>query len=1268
MQFRILGPLEVLENQRALSVGGSKQRGILAVLLLNANQVVPSARLIDALWEERPPATASKALQVYVSQLRGKLGKDRLHTQAPGYLLRVAGDELDLARFETLFEQARQLEPEAAAAKLREALSLWRGPPLAEFAAQRFAQAGIARLEELRLACVEERIDADLARGRGAELVGELEGLVGEHPLRERLRAQLMLALYRSGRQAEALTAYQDARRVLVDELGIEPGTQLRKLEQAVLRQDASLEPKRPSEGRPAPAARPAAPSPSSAAAPAARRAGVSRKTVTVLFADVADSTALGERIDPETLRGALARWFDEARSVIERHGGTVEKYIGDSVMAVFGVPQLHEDDALRAVRAADDLGDALAGLNEQLERERGLRFTVRVGINTGEVVTGDGSGTLVTGDAVNVAKRLEEAGDGGDVIVGEATYELARTAAQFERLAPLALKGKSSRIRAWRLVSVDHDGLPYERRLDTPLVGRRRELEQLRRAFGRSMAERTCHLFTLLGAAGIGKTRLVCEFFDELEDEATVLRGRCLPYGDGITFWPLHDVIQELGGEANVMRLLAETEDGELVCERLLGEHGSQELFWAVRRLCETLARERPLVLCFEDVHWAEPTFLDLIEYLAGWIRDAPVFLVCLARPEFLDERPAWLSGQENAASVTLSPLSAAESKQLLDALGIAGASSARIAEAAEGNPLYAEQMAAMLAEGGDPTAIPPTIQSLLAARLDRLTPEERATIERAAVCGKEFWREAVVALTPREERGNVGSVLMSLVRKELVRPHRSAVRPDDAFRFGHVLIRDAAYTAIPKGTRAELHEGFAEWTESNAGDRMLELEEIIGYHLEQAFRYREQLGPLDDHARALGARAGELLGNAGRRAFARGDMPAAVTLLARSGALLPERQELRLQVLQELGSALMRTGDFSRADTALSEALAGAAAAGDKRLELRTLIEREFFRTFTHPETPTTEIVAVAERAIPLLTELGDELGLAKAWWLRSEPDVIAGRFGARAEALERALVHARLAGDARDESSLVALLAQALAYGPTPVPDAIRRCEELGASRPNDRAVEAAIASTLAGLHAMHGDFEEARRLVARAHRLYDEIGPRYLRAAASLAPASVELLAGDPGAAVRELRASYEVLEQMGESGVRSTIAAFLAQALVADERYDAAEEFAQISAQTGSAGDIVTQSVWRSAQAAALARKGEVEPAEGLAREAVELAKTTDFLDLQAGALLTHADVLRTAGRAEKAAILFEESRQLYERKGNIIGAQRAASLLADPVA
>jgi predicted ATPase/class 3 adenylate cyclase len=998
----------------------------------------------------------------------------------------------------------------------------------------------------------------------------------------------------------------------------------------------------------------------------------VSRKTVTVLFADLADSTGLGERLDAELVRGLLSRWFEEARCVVERHGGTVEKFIGDAVMAVFGVPQTHEDDALRAVRAADALRESLDRLNDELQREQGFRLVIRVGVNTGEVVTGGSDGTLVTGDAVNVAKRLEEAARGGEVLVGELTELLSRSAATFEPLGPLEAKGKSWPVPVWRLASVDQAaGAASPARFDTPLVGREDELAELRLAYARTLDSRDCHLFTLLGAAGLGKSRLASEFFGLVADEATALVGRCLPYGDGITFWPLTEILHQIGGDDAIGDALADADDANLVLERLAGVTGrspvgSHETFWAIRRLFEALARQRPLVVCFEDVHWAEPTFLDLIEYLAGFVRDAPALLLCIARPELLEERPAWLAGGDGASAITLTPLSAAESDTLLDSLGVPVDARTRVAAAAEGNPLYVEQMAAMLAEGAyadDTFSIPPTIHALLTARLDRLTLDEQLTIASAAVCGKEFSRDAIVALTPADGRDRVFPSLMALVRKDLIRPHRSVRRPDDdAFLFSHVLVRDAAYETIPKQTRAHLHEAFANWIADTAGERALELEEIVGYHLEQAFKFHDQLGAVDDHARRLAARGGTLLGQAGHRAFARGDMPAAVTLLARAAALLPSDHPTRVMALPELGSALMRTGDFRRAEEVLTDALESASAAGDKRLELRTLIEREFFRSFTKPEGSTDELIHIAEQAIPLLEALGDELGLAKAWWLRSEADAIAGRWSARAERLERARLHAQRASDPRELSAITAMLVQALEYGPMPAADAIRRCEELRAESAGDGALEAAIASSLAQLTAMQGDFEAARRLYADAGELYDELGLHYLRACRRLVGARIQTLAGEPDAAIAELQTGYAALEEMGERGTRSTLAAFLAQALAEAGRFEEAEDFARISAETGALSDVVTQAVWRSASAQVLASDGELALAERHAREALELAESTDFLELQAMTSLALAGVLRETGKAGEAAALAADARQAYERKGNVV----AAAQLSDP--
>jgi predicted ATPase/class 3 adenylate cyclase len=996
----------------------------------------------------------------------------------------------------------------------------------------------------------------------------------------------------------------------------------------------------------------------------------VSRRTVTVLFADVADSTPLGERLDPESLRQVMTRWFERMSEVLERHGGTVEKFIGDAVMAVFGIPELHEDDALRAVRAASELRVALAQLNDELEEELGVHIGIRVGVNTGEVVAGDGTGgqMLVTGDPVNVAKRLEEAARTGEILLGDSTRRLVENAALLEPREELKVKGKSGPVVAWNVLGVIEGAPAYARRLDAPLVGRKQELGRLRAAFDEACAERSCRLVTVTGPAGIGKSRLAGELSLNVRADALVLTGRCLPYGDGITFWPLVQIVGSLGSDDGVRELLAGVDDGEVIAARVLSVVGPTstavaggEMFWAVRRLFEEVARQQPLVVVVEDIHWAAPTLLDLLEYLAGWTHEAPVLLLCLSRPELLEERQGWLAAP-NATGIALEPLTDEEADALLDEVAqewpLDPSARDRIKEAAEGNPLYVEQMAAMLAEGDPTDTIPPSIHALLAARLDRLPTEERSVLERAAVAGKEFVRTAVLRLSDEVDRTEVDALLLRLARKDLLTPRPGR---EDAFRFRHVLIRDAAYAGIPKEVRAQLHERFADWAARTNAGRAGELDEIVGYHYEQAFQYRQQLGPLDDHGRSLAGRAGLLLGAAGERAFARHDMPAAVNLLARAVTLLPEKSATRLHALRQLGSALMKTGDFTRADTILAEAMAGAAAAGDKKLELRTLIEREFFRTFTNPESSTVEIVRTAEMAIPLLEELKDDLGLAKAWWLRSEADVIAGRFAARAESLERALVYARRASDTREISTIIALLAQALEYGPTPVPEAIRRCEELRESVREDAEVRAAIASTLAGLQAMLGNFDQARSLAEESRTAYDALGLKYMRATRSLTSGVIELLAGDPGAAVRELRAGYDALERMGERGTRSTLAAYLAHAYVEAGDYENALSFSEISEETSAAADVVNQAVWRSARGVALAETDAPGEGEYLAREAVALANGTDVLDLQSQTLTALARVLTRAGKGEESPALLDQARRIFEQKGNLAAVERLSA-------
>ncbi len=990
------------------------------------------------------------------------------------------------------------------------------------------------------------------------------------------------------------------------------------------------------------------------------------RKTVSILFCDLAGSTALGERLDPEPLRELMGSWYEAMRAGIERHGGTVEKFVGDAVMAVFGLPRAHEDDALRAVRAALEMQSAVERLNASLAGRDVPELRIRIGINTGEVVTGDETGTLVTGDAVNTAKRLEEGAAGGEILIGAVTQRLVRHGTELEPVAAVAAKGKSSPVEAWRVVAAIADADSFARRWDTPLVGRTSELAVLRDELTASANVRGCRLVTVIGAAGVGKTRLVSELVAEVGAHATVVSGRCLPYGDGITFWPLTELIRRLGGEQAVAEAIGDEPDAALVVERLRVLSGSgatqpEELFWAMRRLFEALARARPLLVVLEDVHWAEQMLLDLVEHVSRWSRDAPILFLCVARGELLEERPQW-----EGVLVRLEPLSAGEATELLDALDGRGSLSpelrARVAEVAQGNPLYTEQLVAMLAEesgsASELVALPPTIQALLAARLDRLDRVERDTLERAAIVGKEFWPGAVAALDGRHE-ATLGTTLLGLVRRDLVEPAVSSIPGEDGFRFRHALIRDAAYAGIPKRTRAELHERFAGWVELHEAG-----EELVGYHLEQAYRYRDELGAVDDEARALGARAGELLAAAGSRALARDDVPAAVNLLERGVALLPRTSDSRGFVLLEAAIALMRSGAFAAAEGALEEALALARAGGDRRLELRTLVEREFFRIFTNVETPTEEIKRIAEEAIPALEALGDDSGVAKAWHLLSEPPVNACRWGERAAALEHALEHARRAGDAREAAWAAASLMQAIQLGPTPVDAAIDRANLFLRESEGDRLLTASILNSLAVLLAMRGEFGEARKQWTRAQALWDELGMVHRRAIRALDASTIELLAGDAEAAEQELRTGYRMLEEIDEIHVRATLAAYLAAVLAQEGRYADAEEFARFAESHAWEDDIVTQVMWRVARAQVQAPGDDAVEAERLAREAVELAAPTDFLDLQATALLALARVLRQAASAEAAGIA-ARAQAIHERKGNIVGAGLAAQLAAE---
>src|SRR5215210_4166558 len=615
--------------------------------------------------------------------------------------------------------------------------------------------------------------------------------------------------------------------------------------------------------------------------------AGVeTRKVVTVVFTDVVDSTALGERLDPESLRRVMWRYFDAMQATLERHGGTVEKFIGDAIVAVFGVPAVHEDDALRAIRAAFEMRELLERVNESLAGEYGVRIGTRTGVNTGEVIVGDtvGDQKLATGDAVNVAARLEQAAQPGEVLIGKPTYQLVRDAVVVEAAPAVEAKGKSQPLAAWRLLGIRPDVPAFARPIVTPFVGRSRELDELRFGFQTAVRESSCCLATIVGPPGIGKSRLAREVVRSFESVARVVVGRCVAYGEGITYLPLAEVVREVAGpdpEPTLRELLTNVERGPIATRLIMGAIGAndepgspEETAWAFRRLFETLALSRPLVVVVDDIHWAEPALLDLLEYVLGFSIGAPILLLCLARPDLFDARPSWSAPRSRATLVSLSPLSTDESEDLVEGLlhdvDVSPALRERIVGAAEGNPLFVEQMLAMLADDPDTAhdTVPATIHALLAARIERLEPGERAVLLRASVEGRLFHRGTVAQLLPSQRTDGLGSILLALTRKELLRPDRSLFEGDDGFRFNHVLIRDVAYASMPKDLRADLHLRLASWLEARAGRQPTGQDELVGYHLEQAYLTRAELGQASVHARAAALKGGYLLGRAGRRA----------------------------------------------------------------------------------------------------------------------------------------------------------------------------------------------------------------------------------------------------------------------------------------------------------------------------------------------------------------------------------------------------------------
>jgi class 3 adenylate cyclase/tetratricopeptide (TPR) repeat protein len=935
---------------------------------------------------------------------------------------------------------------------------------------------------------------------------------------------------------------------------------------------------------------------------------GAHRKVVTVLFCDVVGSTALGESVDPEALDALLARYFERMSAIVEAHGGAVEKFIGDAVVAVFGVPVAHEDDALRACRAAVEMRGALPELG----------VGGRIGVNTGEVLTGSEE-RLATGDAVNVAARLEQAAEPGEVLLGAQTLALVASAVDVGEERLLELKGKSEGVAAHPLLAVREAA---ERSHASRFVGREPELKQLVAAWDRARTGPRCELVTVVGDPGVGKSRLVAEALAQID--ARVVRGRCLSYGEGITYWPVIEVVKQLHARPD-------DEHAAAAISSLLGETetfaGTDEIAWGFRKLLEAQA---PLVVCFDDIQWAEETFLNLVESTALLSTGAPLLLLCMARPELLDRRPGW------PAVLRLQPLPDDEAGSLVGA-AVPDDVRERIVRASGGNPLFLTEMAALGDADGGEVEVPVTLRALLVARLDQLDDSERRVLERGAIEGELFHRGTVQALTPEETE--VTPRLAALVRRELVRPDMAMLPREDAYRFRHLLIRDAAYDGLPKATRADLHRRFAEWLAEH-GQSLVELDEILGYHLEQAALYLAELGQADA---ALAEEASRRLESAGIRMRWRGDNRASHSLLGRAVKLVAE-PELHLAVSFALSHQQARV-----AAPLLEEAARRAEARGDAAGAALARALAAQMRIWT-TEGSVAEAVQLTEDALPLLEAREDHAGLAEIWYaLGLGAYQYAGRFESMVQAAEAARGYETRAGRPHTRSQLI--WAVGLLQGPRPVSAVLELLDPLAGALEIDllRSILLAMSDRIDEARALAGALEDR----ARELRIWGD-GHTEL--------AEIESLAGNHEAAAKRFGLWCDRVAELGSLWTGEYFALQSRELSLAGRYAEAEERVAQAAGNMFDADP--TQSLWRQASALVAAQRGEHAEAERLAREALTHIERTDSPKLQADAYCDLGQVLEAADRRDEAVAAWTEALERYERKGVVPLVRRVRERLA----
>ena len=1199
MEFRILGPLEVDDGGRLLELRSQKQRALLAILLLRGGEWVSADALIEALWGGRSPPTARYALHNYIAGLRRTLGPGQIVSHEGGYQLAVEADWVDLNRFERLVEESREADGSARLEKLQEALALWRGPALADLLYEPFAVEEAARLEELHVSALEELADAELSVGEGPELVERLEELVAEHPYRERMRGQLMLALYRSGRQAEALECYRQARETLVGELGIEPGSALRELEQAVLRHDPSLEPPLREE-RP----------------PIAER----RKIVAVLFAEL----RFAETLDPELRREMSLGTLRHVQAVLEAHGAATEQRGSEELLAVFGLPRAHEDDTLRAARAA-----------LELQAEVG-EVELRLALESGEVLAGvDETGHgFVAGAVLPAARRLLERTRAGEVLVGPLALMLlgdvavvhpgAGTGAQLVRLAE-----------------------PVQ--VDAPLAGRREELAALHAAFSEVADERRGLRLVILGEAGVGKTRLAAELTSELQGRATIARGRCLSYGQALSYWPLVEVLRSLGDPARE------------ALERLLagGATSPQQLAWIVHQALARAAAGRPLVVLLEDVHWAEQALLDLLDRASQLPNEAPILLLCLARPELLEQHPNWPLQK----ILRLEPLPRPDAEALLHALARPPGPEQqdRVLARAAGNPLFLEELSAFLAQGDGGRELPPRIQVLLQARLEQLPEPQRVLLATAALEGTVFHRGALEVLLPPELRAELDEDLAALMQTLLIRPASAEIEREQAFRFRHELIRDTAYGALPKNERMRLHERLADWLEQHIGDRA-ELEEIAAHHLEQAALVRREL---DKATPALDQRAASALAAAAERAYLRTDARAAGDLWTRTLALVdendPRATELRLNL------AFVQTvtyADFEQAQRLLEQA---AQRTSDSGVAAAVRLALQFALLYHERKGMSALIRRECADAIPLLEQRGDHRLLARAWLTLAEAEWLDVQMRSAAHAYEEAAAAAALAGDRALEALARGKRAFFLGMTRLSYADAADEFETLCNEFPGEPVIEHGLGLLRAFAALDDGRSDDGRALARPALAYMRRAGWTAIETGSTMLIGLLELLNGNIEEAERCALTSLDELEQHEELAYLGLAKALLANIRVAQGRFHDALALAEESERHLAPDDRFTGVRAKTGRVRAHLGLGEIEKAKAVAEAVVAVADVTDSLDHKAHAQCALAEALAAAEEFPRALEAAEEARRLWAKIDRRLLGQRAEAIGAQIV-